>query len=1481
MQFARSWRRVVALLFVLIAQGAQATDYPFTVSRVQANLYRVEGVHTLIETSLCFEYAIWDSAVLSLSTLSTGTLRFADGTTCTVTNVYQGRDLAMGTYPVQVSGSGQIYVTTDRNWLIQTWGYCGIAAMSTVGTLTLNRFATGGDANGLLNLGSGGSCSLAWIYRSIASTASTPLLSARPDLVVDYFLLPSSATAGQSLVVTSSVRNQGASTAGASHTRLYLSKDKTRNADDTEIGNCYPNSLPVGMSTACSGPVPLKDEIPAGTYYGIAVADADFEVGESNGDNNTATTVSTITVAGSPNPTLYTRRIGAGSGSVKTVDGSYACSNYCYLASSPGAVHKLIATPSFGSLFTAWSDVCTDLGACSVTIGGARRATARFDEAVTTLQMPWTTNASGYLSRFAIINKSARWLTYNLNMVTEAGNSVKLRPEVASGRLAPRSQLVIKSEQLVESFGGATRGTVTLSSDGTAAEISALYNLVQASTGSISNMAFLESTDRSSASSTLTLPWMTSSADYDTQLVLSNMKDQVATATLSLLAQPGSASRLLQTQIQIPARSQWVGSPADLVALNGSSAGLSLSIDAPSGLVKGSYVMTHRGTGAANATELVTPSSTSTGTTTLVVPWFSIVNGFDSQFVLVNRGNTPAAYTIQLMKEAANTLVPGTLTGVIPAQGQIEIPARTVLLSTDPSLTRAAAVFTVVAAPSQIEGSYQIRSQSTGALNQTVMVKPSARSTGTSTLVLPWFSRVNGYLSRFVLINRSTVAAPFTVEVLPEKGNAVAELKLAGGVIPAQGMLVLPADAVVGSFSNSALPRGGAVFRVKAADSDVEVLYNIVNQTTFSISNTLLTHTDDSDATAAKVPAGLQGVNYTNPTNNQAVGFISASDPLGRPLTFTLQGAPSAGTVTLDAVTGQFRYTPNSGGPTGGDRFTVQVFNGVQTSLVTVEVRAGGDPLLRYQWHLSNTGQYAFASNLPVAGNDLNVAGAWAMGYSGQGVKVGIIDDGLEIRHADLIANVDAANSHDFQLGGNDPTPKDPADRHGTKVAGIVAASAFNGIGGRGVAFGARLRGYNYLKSQGPVNLMNAMGGASYSKDGDLFNLSIGYTSTSLPSFSGEWQVATSTAMDLRGGLGAALVGAAGNFFEHADGETDVCALSRKFQVSCMDPATWERNGGSYPIVVGALAANGKKASYSNTGSSLWISAPGGEYGNDRSYQPDNSGVDFDPAIVTTNLSGCFKTTVSYNPVDTVGPNAFASNCEYTAKMNGTSSAAPNVSGVVALMLQANPKLSVRDIKHILATTARRVHPDHVGPHVALPMGGGDIALEQGWIRNAAGYWFNNWYGFGAIDASAAVDMARKTTQLLPAEAKSQTYSHLAPFGTTVPRGSRSGYEISIPVSGPASTVESAVLFFSLSSLNAMACVQIELDSPSGTRSILLHGASGLQNLSIDNSRLATHAFYGEPLNGTWKLRYVDLCSTGAPTTLSPIKEQTLIFSGR
>lgn len=1302
-----------------------------------------------------------------------------------------------------------------------------------------------------------------------ANAASASL----PDLVVDSVIAPSTGVTGQPINLSMTLRNQGQAAAAASSLKLYFSLDRVKSADDVLVAVCNMKVLDPGATATCAGPVPLTQSLNPGVYVPIAVANDDGTVAESDGTNNVR--VATGVVAVTEGLSITVTKTGAGSGTVRTSDDLLQCGAVCTQSFERRKVTTLAAVASLGSVFAGWTGPCQGLGACAVTLDKATSVSARFEPATTMLHLPWMTQASGYLSRFALVNTSSHAINYSFLLLPRAGGSISLTAEQANGVLPARSQRVVDVSSLVASSTGGAEASVVLTSDATGTELTAIYNLVQPSTGSVSNLDFVNTSDRSSASSSMTLPWLTLDPQYRTQLVLSNLKDVALHATLDVLNPTTAQGRTLQQQLVVPARSQLLVPTSDLVAFtNGQTAGLGLSVDGPSGLVRAAYTGFRTDTGAANAVELPAQSTDGAPTATLVMPWFTIVDGYDSSFVLVNRGEVAASYSVDLYGEAGNVLQKGTLSGSIPARGQIEIPARTLMPSTS-GPTRAGAVFQVNGASAQIDGTYQVRSQATGALNQTSLAKPTVRNATTTTLVLPWFSRAPGYISRFALINRGEQPAPYTIEVLPEAGNRAVDAKSSGGVIPARGLLVVSTDTVVTGFDK--MPRAAAVLRVQAPDVNIEGLYNIVNPVTGSVSNTLMTHAQEIDATAVSVPLAGQLVGYTDMANKQAVGFVQATDPLGRPLLYSLATAPALGSVVVDAATGQFRYTPGTDGPQN-DSFQVQVFNGVSTGLVTVNVRNAPDLLYPMQWHLRNTGAKSFASVAPVAGVDLNVEGAWAMGYSGQGIKLAIVDGGLEVGHPDLAANVDLANSWNYLTQTNDTSPVDLDDSHGTKVAGVAGAVAHNSIGGRGVSPGVRLRGYNYLKSQTWTHFADAFGGSSRSADNDVFNYSAGAVDPSLPSFTTKDQAILDTAASLRGGKGAVILMAAGNEFIDNDDDGNECDEANGVGVSCLDPATDSTKGHAYPIIVGALNASGKKSSYSSAGASLWVVAPGGEYGYDRHVKPGYANEVYQPAIITTTVRGCGKKGTPFNDLDTEAANSYAPLCEYTAKMNGTSAATPAAAGVVALMLQANPRLTVRDVKHILATTSQRVHADHQGVSVTGYLPDGLFELEQGWVKNAAGYWHDTWYGFGAVDATRAVQAARDYGPPLPAVRPTAEYVYRAPTAVTVPRQTRKGFEVVYPVQESAQVVESVSVNFSLLATPGLNCNQIELESPSGTKSILMHASNGFDNTSVDDVRMTSNAFYGEPLNGSWRLRFLDVCKAGIVTQLSSSADQKLTF---
>lgn len=93
-------------------------------------------------------------------------------------------------------------------------------------------------------------------------------------------------------------------------------------------------------------------------------------------------------------------------------------------------------------------------------------------------------------------------------------------------------------------------------------------------------------------------------------------------------------------------------------------------------------------------------------------------------------------------------------------------------------------------------------------------------------------------------------------------------------------------------------------------------------------------------------------------------------------------------------------------------------------------------------------------------GFDMNLGPAWQKGYTGKGVVVSILDDGIQTNHPDLALNYDHEASTDINDNDEDPMPRDNGDnKHGTRCAGEVAAVAFNQYCGVGVAYNSSIGG--------------------------------------------------------------------------------------------------------------------------------------------------------------------------------------------------------------------------------------------------------------------------------------------------------------------------------------------------------------------------------------------------------------------------------------
>ncbi|WP_162270304.1 S8 family serine peptidase [Bordetella ansorpii] len=482
----------------------------------------------------------------------------------------------------------------------------------------------------------------------------------------------------------------------------------------------------------------------------------------------------------------------------------------------------------------------------------------------------------------------------------------------------------------------------------------------------------------------------------------------------------------------------------------------------------------------------------------------------------------------------------------------------------------------------------------------------------------------------------------------------------------------------------------------------------------------------------------------------------------------------------------------------------------MKARVMMVPAGAPADPDYVKQWYLGAIGAPT----------------AWNYGYTGKGIGVLVLEPGgpfavdrqvANLNHADLVANKSAYF-------------KDTVDHalHATQVAGVIGA-ARNGIGGVGVAYDVTLDAKSFIPFSNPTSTVaafradlmtmsyydvvnNSWGQSNPDQFGWYAALSAGDLAITLQT-EAEFTAQRTAATLGRGGLGTVMVYAAGN--DRAKG----------YDAGLSTLATNE-----YTITVGGVNLIGDVGGssqpakpFSQRGANVLVSAPASN-------------------IVTTGLK-----------VET--PNGESIGTE-SSETQGTSFATPIVAGIAALMLQANAKLTYRDVQTILALTATR------------NMGAGANAATA-WLNNGNRDWngvgmhYSHDFGFGMVDAAAAVRMAE----------------------TWVSNKEGAQYSAAVAASAePLADMGSRVLTFAVEQHLGAEQVLLHLNvghtrwsdlvvtlvSPSGTRSVLLDRAglaSGIRNpmgaTTLDVDLMSVH-FRGEDVAGQWQLIVEDKAAGNA-----------------
>ena len=666
-------------------------------------------------------------------------------------------------------------------------------------------------------------------------------------------------------------------------------------------------------------------------------------------------------------------------------------------------------------------------------------------------------------------------------------------------------------------------------------------------------------------------------------------------------------------------------------------------------------------------------------------------------------------------------------------------------------------------------------------------------------------------------------------------------------------------------------------YETKSSYSAVVTASDGVNSTTQTITVSINDVVEDTN-TQPVATAASHAVNLLPKDQTSKTLTLAGTDADGDSLTYAIVSNPSQGTVSLSGAT--VTYQTNSGVDTAQtDTFTFKVNDGtVDSAAATITLDLRTDPLYQHQWHLDNVGQLNFASYKSIAGQDLNVNTVISDGYTGSGVLVNIVDEGLELAHEDLADNI-VTGSYDLLNLDTDPTNDALNGDHGTSVAGITASVGWNNKGGRGVAPEASLIGYNFLKNQSFSSEaqswgINPPGGVQ----ADIYNLSYGSgadtSGWAVPQTRANSNHPTEDALESvvtnqRNGKGAIIVKSSGNDYHRGSITGWYCGENSGTypgdDVSCVDTSIDPKHMFPQVIVTAALNADRLRSSYSTPGPSIWISGFGGEDGYNEAHlnsQGISASLLHEPAIMTTDQTGCANGYVGSNGDESAyeanefqnhsGGYSENSNCNYTSRFNGTSSAAPSVSGVIALMLEANPNLEWRDVKHILANTADKLDDTRSC----------DPSFNScEWKTNAAGYHFSTWYGFGRINAADAISAA-------------ESYStDLGNFVTTGLMAIDSSYQnsasqtgvsqIPIVVSAPSADPSANIVEFVRLNLKidqSLWCLGIKLESPQETKlpvlqPLMKEAGGGGYWFSI-----GINGFYGEEIVGTWKVELWNYC---------------------
>ena len=464
------------------------------------------------------------------------------------------------------------------------------------------------------------------------------------------------------------------------------------------------------------------------------------------------------------------------------------------------------------------------------------------------------------------------------------------------------------------------------------------------------------------------------------------------------------------------------------------------------------------------------------------------------------------------------------------------------------------------------------------------------------------------------------------------------------------------------------------------------------------------------------------------------------------------------------------------------------------------------------QWHLA-----------PAVVNGINinshaaVADAHAI-TEGQGTIIAVIDDGVDISHAEFSSVGKIVAPYDATLKTSDPSPRSSRESHGTACAGVACADGVNGASG--VAPKARLMPIRLRSGLGSIAEAEAFRWAADNgadviscswgpPDGKWYNLSDPVHSTIFPI-----PASTRSAIDYaltkgRGGKGTVVFFAAGNGNEPVQND----------------------GYASFPSVIAVAACNdtGRRSVYSDFGPAIWCCFPSGDFG----HVPFSHPAPLTAGIWTTDRSGA----AGYNPGNVAFGDAAGM---YTNSFSGTSSACPGAAGVAALVLAVNPELKWHEVREVLKNCCDRIDP-------------------QAGQYNAAGH--SAFYGYGRLNAARAVQLAAPQPQ--------NTVLVQRRFDAPLPDLQTVSFQLDVADPTPVAAIEVGVQL-KHSYIGDLLIKLLPPGSSANGEIVLWNRSGGNQrelNRSFDSaSTPALAAFVGKPCTGQWTLKIQDMAREDSGT---------------